>query len=637
MSRQTNIELIRFIAVLLFVSSVSMQISAQCGNGIVVFRESFGGSFSSADFGPPLSLGKTSYGYNASGSIQEGEYGLRKHTGGMNNWVEGNDNTGQGGYMLMIRSKNAISSFYEATVSGFCRAQSQVLCFSAASLSRKGIGKDVTIHVQVHNPGNQQLLAEFTSQALKNNDSISWSSFSFGYPLPNGVSSVQLNFFFTSSSSAPDDFAIDDIRVTNIGSSFVNGASSNEYPFINGRYEYPVFACLNESVSFTMPGVSLIGKEVQWERMMPDYSYQAIPGANQPVFIIDSAKRADSRFYRLRIADSGYLQSANCSYPTSPVGLHVDPEPVIESNAPICEGKDLSISVAEGSYVSWTGPNGFTATGKKIAIPGAGALNSGVYTANVTYNAGCVLNFSVKDTIQVLANPIRINIPADTVICQGQSIAFDVTNASGSLYNWSTGSASPKITIHTAGLYTIIIYQGSCMKSASSKIRVIEKPLVQLRADTTFCIGDTLLLKALTANADRFLWSTQDKAPEILVTQKGRYSVQVSNQCGIASAFVNIGFIRCSEELIIPTAFTPNRDGLNDVFRPLQDASIKQYELKIYNRWGQVIFTTRDIAKGWDGTLNRIPQPSGGYIWLMEYISKSGRKHTETGTLSLIR
>ena len=627
----------KFFFISLFVISSSLQVFGQCANGVIVFRESFGGSYSSVDIGSALSSSTSLYKYSGGTGIAPGEYSLRKHTGGINGWAEGNDNTGQGGYMMMVRSKTSLASFYETTVKGFCRAQSQSVCFSAASLSKAGAGLDVAIHVEVRNSTTNNLLATFKSPVLKNNDSITWTSFSFTYPLPNGVSSVQINFSFTSSSSVPDDFAIDDIRLVNIGASFSNGNATPEYPYINGRYEYPVFACLNERIVFSMPGIQITGKEFQWERIMPDYSYEAIPGANAYTYIIDSAKRSDSRFYRLRVADSGYLGSVNCSSPTSPVGLHVDPEPVISGISPICEGTDLNISVAEGSYVTWLGPNGFTATGRKISIPKATTVNSGLYTANVTYNAGCVLNFLSKKEVVVNKNPIHISIPADTTLCKGTTLTLDATNSAGALYVWSTGENTPAIQVKNDGLYAVIVYAGTCTKEDTTRVHVVGLPTVSLRTDTVLCFGDTLLLNPVVNDATKYKWSTGAVTRGITISQKGQYSLQVSNSCGTHSASVNIRYIRCAEEILVPSAFTPNKDGLNDVFRPIQDASIKQFRMKIYNRWGQIVFSSSDISKGWDGTINKIQQSIGAYVWVIEYTSKTEKHYTIKGTVTLIR
>ena len=237
--------------ILLFIFFADYNAFGQCGNGLTIFRETFGGSFSSVDIGPPLSLGTSLYSYNGINSISEGEYGLRKKTGAMNAWAEGTDFTGQGGYMMMVHSKKSISTFYETTVKGFCKAQSQSLCFSAASLSKKGLDRDAIIHVEIRSNSTNNLLGTFIAPALKNNDSITWSTFTFTYPLPKGENSVHLLFSSSSTTSIPDDFAIDDIKLVNIGGSLNNSTTyDNEYPLINGRYEYPVFACLNERVIF---------------------------------------------------------------------------------------------------------------------------------------------------------------------------------------------------------------------------------------------------------------------------------------------------------------------------------------------------------------------------------------------------
>jgi gliding motility-associated-like protein len=612
--------------------AVSCEALAQCASGVSVLRETFGGSFSSVDIGPATS--NATYRYNGTGNLQEGEYSLRKHTGGMNNWVEGNDNTGQGGYMLMIRSKPGQPDFYQTTASGFCRAQSQGICFSAASLSKKGTGRDVTILVEVRNPANNSLLATFSSTPLKSNDTITWSSFSFFYSLPQGVSSVAVRFSF-STSSVPDDFAIDDIRVINIGSGFVNGNESGMYPRINGRYEYPVFACLNERVVFTMPGI--IGQEFQWERMRPDYTYEPIPGANQATYIIDPAKRDDSRFYRLRTADSGYIASANCSSPSSPVGLYVDPQPAIESNGPVCEGSPLDIAVTVGTSVSWTGPNGFTASGTRINIPTAKMSDSGLYKATVFFNTACLLTVDVTANIEVKKNPFSLHLPVDTTICKGKSLLLDATNP-GALYTWSTGENTPTITVKDEGVYAVLLSDGKlCQRSAATTVHIVSSPTVKLRSDTALCQGDTLVLAAVATNAGRLRWSTGAVTPTIAVTARGTYSIQAFNDCGAAGASVNIDVIRCSEELLVPNAFTPDKNGLNDVFRPVFDASVRQYQLNIYNRWGIPIFSSYDISKGWDGTVNKLPQTVGVYVWVISYTSKSGRHHSINGTVTLVR
>ena len=625
----------KFFSIFLFFFSCSLWGSGQCGNGGSVFKETFGGSFSSVDVGPPLTSGSSPYTYASGNIIAAGQYSLRKHTGEINGWADGNDNTGQGGYMMMVRSDLSRPDFYETTVKGLCQAPTQFVCFSAASLSKSGIGRTVVIHVLVTNAATNSLLATFTSPALPNNDVITWGNYSFSYPLPRGTGSVKLLFSLSTSTSSPDDFAIDDIKVTG-GGSGNGGNATSDYPNINGRYEYPVFACLNERVTFSYGG-AFKNQELQWERMRPDYQYEPIPGATASTYVIDSAKRDDSRFYRLRFADSGYLSSPTCSTPTSPVGLYVDPFPIIETNGPVCEGSPLDIAVNVGTSTNWTGPNGYVASGNRLHFQNSTPQQSGTYTATVFFNTVCLLTVTVKADIVINKNPINLTLPADTAICKGGSLTLDASNP-GATYNWSTGDSVSSIVVKKEGIYSVIVYgDKKCSLGGTSTVRIVDRPMVSLRTDTVLCYGDTLLLNPIADNISSYKWSTGAVTPAIKVSEKGIYTLRVANNCGTNTASVNIGFVRCSEELLVPTAFTPNKDGLNDVFRPAQDASISQYLLKIYNRSGQVIFTSAEISKGWDGTINRLPQSMGAYVWVIEYTSKTGKHHSISGTVTLIR
>jgi gliding motility-associated-like protein len=91
-------------------------------------------------------------------------------------------------------------------------------------------------------------------------------------------------------------------------------------------------------------------------------------------------------------------------------------------------------------------------------------------------------------------------------------------------------------------------------------------------------------------------------------------------------------------EIYVPTAFTPNGDGLNDKFKiiPVGITNIRYFN--IYNRWGQLIFSTQDPSKGWDGTVKGIPQPAGTYVWVVAGNSSVDQALLKKqGTLVLIR
>jgi gliding motility-associated-like protein len=93
----------------------------------------------------------------------------------------------------------------------------------------------------------------------------------------------------------------------------------------------------------------------------------------------------------------------------------------------------------------------------------------------------------------------------------------------------------------------------------------------------------------------------------------------------------------CQFGLFVPSAFSPNDDGKNDIFRGLLFGNIKQYRFLIYNRWGQCLFTTTDPGKGWDGKYNGILQDTGVYVWVCTYQLDGENAKSEKGTVTLIK
>jgi gliding motility-associated-like protein len=87
----------------------------------------------------------------------------------------------------------------------------------------------------------------------------------------------------------------------------------------------------------------------------------------------------------------------------------------------------------------------------------------------------------------------------------------------------------------------------------------------------------------------------------------------------------------------MPTAFTPNSDGYNDIFRPKFAGRATKYSFIVYNRWGQKVFESRDPALGWDGTINGTQQPSGVYVWQCQYQLYKRDPVAVKGTVVLLR
>jgi gliding motility-associated-like protein len=92
-----------------------------------------------------------------------------------------------------------------------------------------------------------------------------------------------------------------------------------------------------------------------------------------------------------------------------------------------------------------------------------------------------------------------------------------------------------------------------------------------------------------------------------------------------------------SVNIYVPKAFSPNNDGVNDVLKPILVGIADFHYFTVYNRWGNMIFTTTDPNQGWDGTFKGVPQPVETYLWIAEGVTADGRKIVAKGMTSLVR
>ena len=98
----------------------------------------------------------------------------------------------------------------------------------------------------------------------------------------------------------------------------------------------------------------------------------------------------------------------------------------------------------------------------------------------------------------------------------------------------------------------------------------------------------------------------------------------------------NITLVRATENIFMPNAFTPDDDGLNDIFSPVMTFTPSIYEFRVYSRTGVLLFHTSSHGVGWDGRHNDKPLPSGVYLWSLKLTTPSGRAEQRTGTVTIL-
>jgi gliding motility-associated-like protein len=247
------------------------------------------------------------------------------------------------------------------------------------------------------------------------------------------------------------------------------------------------------------------------------------------------------------------------------------------------------------------------------------------------------------------------NAGKDTLICFNTSCQLN-GSTDGRSFSWSPSatlqgenSLTPVATPTGSTQYILSAYDTrGCPKPGRDTVLVFVLPKIVPWAgnDTAIVTGEPLQLHA-TGGASyswfpAFNLSSSTIANPIAMFQEGadrlRYGVLVYNEAGcVDSAFLNIRVFQSSPLVFVPNAFTPNKDGKNDVLRPIAAGISSITYFRIYNRWGQLIFSTSRNGDGWDGRIGGKEQGTGTYVWEVNATDYKGITHIQKGAVILIR
>jgi len=259
--------------------------------------------------------------------------------------------------------------------------------------------------------------------------------------------------------------------------------------------------------------------------------------------------------------------------------------------------------------------------------------------------------YNKADTIliNVLPLPTLVFTHKDS-LCLNQSVTLQVNGAV--TYIWSADSslattfgANPTASPLVNTTYSVTGTDANgCKNSASTTITIVPLPLVNAGYDTII-YRDTYGFLNGNTNAQNFSWS-----PDIYLSNDNvlntriepaktqQYVLTGTSDFGCVNYDTVLIIVETNTILLIPTAFSPNGDGVNDVFRILRTLNIqKLLGFSVYNRWGEQVFTTNNIDDGWDGTFRNTEQELGVYVWTVEALTKDNEKVLRKGNVTLLR
>jgi len=357
-------------------------------------------------------------------------------------------------------------------------------------------------------------------------------------------------------------------------------------------------------------------------------------------------------------------------------GLLTDPEVCLVNENENANGNDfgiddISIKKCECDLTINAGPDQSMCYGDSVQLEGSGAIAyvwspfadlscflcqnpiasppvTTQYYVSINGPGGCT---AIDSMIVTVFQPFDMIHKTDTTICNGASVQLNAEGAA--TYAWSPPtylsdaySSSPISTPQQNIKYYLSgVDEHGCNQYDSVSVNLFPvTPNVIAQPDTIVCPGKDVQLTAV--NGKDFSWSPStylsctDCADPIVQSPLETTTYVVtsvdSNGCSAGNDTVTVQISTACIYLDIPTAFSPNNDGKNDVFHALSQG-VTQFEMSVYNRWGELVFSSNDVHDGWNGKYKGTDQPVGVYLYTLKAMLNDGTLIDKKGSVTLIR
>ena len=287
----------------------------------------------------------------------------------------------------------------------------------------------------------------------------------------------------------------------------------------------------------------------------------------------------------------------------------------------VCEGQAIQIELVKNAYF-WPF-NSFKLLGKDTSffdlIPTIPKLPIGQYIFR-SYFSNCSSSDSIDYAVRVLP-PHDIDLSSDTSICRGDSIVLKASSVDSVKFLWPhSGSTKSTHWVSDTGYYFIETERNGCIAKDSVKIGWHPELWTALEEEYYICEDDQELIRIEAKEGyNSYLWYPTGDTTQWIVTAKAdSYFVVLSDFRGCKGSDKTTVKEQCDGELYFPNAFSPNGDGTNDFF-DIDGSFVSEFELKIFNRWGEKVFESDDLRNSWDGFFNGQECPVDGYLWHCSY------------------
>ncbi len=322
------------------------------------------------------------------------------------------------------------------------------------------------------------------------------------------------------------------------------------------------------------------------------------------------------------------------------VGDFSCPDPIIKS-AQFCEGEPTQIWLydpmekADSAVFNFGDPSSEDNISQNL-VDSHKFSQSGSYEVSAVYfrtYGGVVIQDTVSHQIEIIEVPQTFLGP-DTALCPGDSLLL-VSDGADSISVWNSYKSERALFATSFGeFFGEVEIKDGCFGFDTIRIDSLSEVQLKLISDTLLCEPE-IYIEPITADAKfNYLWNDGISAPDRIVNEPGRYVLTATGRCGQVSDTINIESCLC--EMEFPNVFTPNGDGINDAFAPLEKCSVEQFLISVYNRWGLKVFESKDIDKLWDGSFKNRSCSSGVYFWEAQYLTGNDEVEVKKGHVTLI-
>jgi gliding motility-associated-like protein len=600
---------------------------------------SLGDAVVSINFGTGVGIGvalpasQTTYTYVAADCPNDGSYSIINSSNSCfgstwHNLPADHTPNDANGYMMLVNASLTPSDFYLDTITGLCvnttyEFSAWVVNVLKTSSCQPTPSRPNLIFTIETTTGT--VLGTYSTGDITESATPTWNQYGLFFTTPAGTATVVIRIRNNAPGGCGNDLALDDISFKPCGpkvtSSVLNTSQTN------------VDVCTGSINNMVLTGVVSSGYNnpaLQWQFSADNgVTWTDIAGATSNNYTFTSTAIGVYK-YRLTVAEAGNIANINCRVASNITTITIHDLPVVSagSNSPVCEGNPVNLTAAGGISYTWTGPAGYTSALQNPSFIAA-ANTAGNYIATVKDQFGCIN--TATTVITILLKPKMNVFPKSASICIGDSVLLTATGGISYLWTPATGltnSTAASTYAKPAGNVTYFVTAtgaNTCKDSLAVTIAVFKKPVVSAGNDLVLISGQSAILNAVLDTAGvNFFWVPVDFLNDPLLlrpTTKPNRDIEYTLHavsgigCGVSTDTV---LIKVYNDLFIPNAFTPDGNGRNDRWEIKTLAAYPDAKILLFNRYGELVFSSKSATDYWDGTYKGQKVPAGTYVYVID-------------------